>query len=145
MNRISLARVASFGLLVGVVWTLLSAAVLAVVGENFVAALPERSSSTRLFLLGANIVAGVWAVWLYASIRSHYGPGIKSAVITGVSWWTIQSLQSSKWVALGTAPISASLGPAFGTLPAMVLAVALGAWCYENYRSPSINRSNRAA
>ena len=134
MSRINWGRIVAFGLMVGAVWTLLSAAVLAFVGRGFVEALPERSNSVQIFLLGANAAAGIWAMWLYAAIRAQYGPGLKTAAIAGVGWWVIQSMQSSKWVALGAAPVQVSWAPAVGTLPAMLLAIALGAWFYENYR-----------
>lgn len=140
MSTVSWGRILAFGLLAGALWTLLSAAVLAFVGHDFVAALPTRTSGARLFLLGVNGAAGLWAMWLYASIRLQYGPGVKSAAIAGLGWWIIQTMQSSKWVALGSVPISVAWAPAMGTLPAMILSTALGAWCYENYRGTPVAR-----
>jgi hypothetical protein len=135
MSAVNWGRVLVFGLLMGVLWTLLSAAVLSLVGNEFVAALPTRTRGVQLFLLAANGAAGVWAMWLYASIRLQYGPGLKSAAIAGVGWWVIQTMQSSKWVALGSVPLSVAWAPAVGTLPAMIVTAAVGGWCYENYRS----------
>ena len=123
-----------FGLLSGVLWTLLSIALLAFVGDDFLAALPTRTRGVQPFLLGANAAAGVWMMWLYASIRLQYGPGFKSAGVAGRGWWIIQTLQSSKWVALGSVPLAAAWAPAVTTLPAMLLTTVAGAWCYENYR-----------
>lgn len=74
-------------------------------------------------------------MWLYASIRLQYGPGWKSAAIAGVGWWVIQTMQSSKWVALGSVPLSVAWAPAVATLPVMIVTAAVGGWCYENYRS----------
>jgi hypothetical protein len=134
-HRLRWGRILSFGVLAGVVWTLLSVAVLALVGTTFSAALPEQSSGVQLYLLGSNLAGGVWALWLYASFRAHYGPGRRSVAAAGIGWWVIQSIQSSKWVALGFVPTHTVWGPAIGTLPAMVIAVAAGAWCYEHYRA----------
>jgi hypothetical protein len=134
MSAFNWGRILLFGLLAGILWTLLSAAVLSFVGNDFVAALPTRTRGVELFLLAANEAAGVWAMWLYASIRLQYGPGLKSAAIAGVGWWMIQTMQSSKWVALSSVPLSVTWAPALGTLPAMIVTTAFGAWCYENYR-----------
>jgi len=134
MNAVRWGRIVVFGSLAGVAWTLLSAAVLALVGDDFVAALPSRTRGVERFLLAANGAAGVWAMWPYASIRGQYGPGLKSAAIAGLGWWFIQTMQSSKWVALGSVPIAVAWAPAAGTLPAMILTTALRAWCYEKYR-----------
>ena len=127
-------RILVFGVLAGIVWTLLSAVMLALIGNEFLAALPERSGRTQGFLLAANIAAGVWATWLYSSVRAQYGRGFKAVVIATCGWWVIQTLQSSKWAALEGMSMRAAWAPGLGTLPAMFLATALAAWCYENYQ-----------
>ena len=137
MNRPHWGRICVFGALAGVVWTLFSALVLVVAGQEFLATLPERSGRVEGFLLAANIAAGVWATWLYSCIRSQYGPGLKAVVIATFGWWAIQTLQSSKWAVLEAVPLRVAWGPGLGTLPAMFLATGFAAWCYENYRSAS--------
>ena len=101
------------------------------------------------FLLGSNVVAGIWAMWLYAAIRPRYGPAPKRAAVAGLAWWFIVSLQSGKWVAVGFAPPGAALGPLVATLPAIVAATMVGAWAYEADGSPRIEsdagRSRRAS
>jgi hypothetical protein len=143
MSALQWGRILVFGLLAGVLWTLLSTAVLSFLGNDFVAALPTRTHGVQLFLLGANEAAGVWAMWLYASIRLQYGPGLKSAAIAGVGWWIIQTMQSSKWVALSPVPLSMTWAPGLGTLPAMIVAITAGAWGYENYRGVGHLKGNR--
>ena len=137
MNRTQWSRILVFGVLAGLVWTLLSAVMLALIGGQFLNSLPERSSRTQFFLLAANLAAGVWATWLYSNVRVQHGWGLKAVTITTCGWWVIQSLQSSKWVALEGVPLNAAWGPALGTFPAMFLATAFAAWCYENYRRTS--------
>jgi hypothetical protein len=107
---------------------------LALIGTEFLAALPERSGRMQGFLLAANMAAGVWATWLYSSVRAQYGRGFKAVVIATCGWWVIQTLQSAKWAALEGVPIDAAWAPGIGTLPAMFLATAFAAWCYENYQ-----------
>lgn len=134
VNTIRWERVVAFGILAGIVWTLLSAAAIAIAGADFMAALPPRRARVGPFLLVANLIAGVWVVWLYAAIRTHYGSGLKTAAVAGTSWWILQSLQSSKWVALGVVPAHTIWGLGIATLPAMLLSAAFGAWCYENFQ-----------
>lgn len=136
MGRINWPRVLLCGLVTGGVWTLLSVVLLAVVGQDFMSALRRFGHDSPRggvpFTLIANLAAGIWAMWLYAAIRSRYGPGLKTAAVAGCAWWFIQSLQSAKWVTLVGVPSNVGLYPLAGaTLPAMVLAVVVGAWMYQ--------------
>ena len=73
-------------------------------------------------------------MWLYAAIRPRYGPGPKTALMAGLAWWVIVSLQSGKWVAAGFVPVKATLAPLATlvvTLRAILLAAPVGAWPYE--------------
>jgi hypothetical protein len=150
--RIQWPRVLLCGLIAGGVWTLLSIALLYLVGGDFLAALPDggpSGGSVHAFLLGSNIAAGIWAMWLYAAIRPRYGPAPKRAAVAGLAWWFIVSLQSGKWVASGFAPPGAALGPLAATLPAIIAATMVGAWAYEADGSAGIAsegaRSRRAS
>ncbi len=60
-----------------------------------------------------------------------YGKGLKSAVISGLAWWAIATLQSAKWVLLLGIRPSATLGLVVTTLLAIVVANVVAAWCYE--------------
>jgi hypothetical protein len=109
---------------------------LVLVGGAFLAALPGGRLQTageglHVFLFFADLAAGIWALWLYAATRLRYGPGLKTAVVAGLAWWVIVSLQSGKWVALVAVPTRAVLAPLAATLPAMIFAVMVGAWFYE--------------
>ena len=136
MGKINWTRVFLCGLLAGGVWTLLSVTLLVFVGGDFLAAaLNDRQSApsggVHLFLLFSNLAAGVWAMWLYTAIRPSYGPGPKTAVVAGLAWWVIVSVQSAKWVALLSVPPAAVLAPLAATLPAIIVATLAGAWFYE--------------
>lgn len=138
MAQISWGRVLLGGVVAGLVWTLLSMILLGIVGRDFMTALlqgrPAPRGGVQLFMFASNVAAGIWGTWLYAAIRAHYGPGFKTGAIAGLGWWVIVSMQSAKWVALGNVPIATAIAPGAVTLPAIILAAQVGAWCYENYR-----------
>ena len=129
-------RVFLCGLVAGGVWTLLSVTLLALVGGDFVDAVPGGrlnvpSGGLQAFLLLSNFAAGIWAMWLYAAIRPRYGPGPKTALVAGLAWWFIVSLQSGKWVALLSVHPKAVLTLLATTLPAIIVSAVVGAWPYE--------------
>jgi len=150
MGKINWTRVFLCGLVTGFVCTLLSSILLILVGEDFLTALragrPNAlSSGVHLFLFITNLAAGIWAVWLYAMLRPRSGPGPKTAVVAGLAWWVIVSLQSSKWVALGFVPASTVFGPLAATLPAIIAAALTGAWLYDRNPAKVLNEGSEAS
>lgn len=136
MGRINWWRVLLSGQVAGVVWTLLSAVVTVVVGSDFAAAVPGNrlaapSGGLVTFLFVVNLVEGTWSMWLYAAIRPRYGPGPKTALAAGFSWWVISSLIDATWGAFGFVPARALVGPMAASLPAIILATLAGAWLYK--------------
>ena len=134
MSKINWARVALCGLLAGVVWTLCASALVAFVGQDFLDAVTHgRTLSGRVqgFLFLSDLAAGVWAMWLYASIRPRWSSVPKPAIVTACAWWIITTMQSGKWIALlgldvaRAAPLAMNLG-------AMLAAVFAGAWAYRD-------------
>lgn len=127
-------RVLLCGLVAGGVWTLLSVILLAALGGEFLAALrrlgPASPSGGVPFTLLANFGAGIWAMWLYAAIRTRFGPGPWTALRAGCAWWFLQTLQSAKWLSLVDVRAGAGVLAA-ATLPAMIVAVLAGAWAYD--------------
>src|ERR1051325_1310008 len=137
MGKINWSRVLLCGLVAGIVWQLLSAVLLALVGRDFLDAVQSgRLYAPRggLFFFSVDLAMGIWAMWLYAAIRPRYGAGPKTAAVAGFAWWFIKSLQSAKWVALGFVPTKVVWFPLAATLLAIVVAELVGAWLYE--RSP---------
>lgn len=133
MGKNNWPRVFLCGLVVGGVWTLFSVTLLALVGEGFLTAVRNGrqnpsgpSAGLNLFLIFANLAAGLWAMWLYIAIRPRYGPGPKTAVWAGLAWWLIASMQSVKWVALLSVPSAVALIPLAATLPAIIVATLVG-------------------
>jgi len=134
MRDFSWTRILACGLLAGGGWTALSVALLALIGDGFLNAVREGRSvhgGSPLFLIVANLGAGIWAVWLYAALRPRYGAGRKSALAASLAWWLMSSMQSAKWVVLLEVTPSTVIGPFIATLPAIVIATLAGAWFYE--------------
>ena len=127
-------RILLCGLVVGVVWFLLSAVALALVGGDFFEAVQGgRLHAPRdgLYFFAIDLAMGIWAMWLYAAIRPRCASGPKAAVVAGFAWWFIKSLESAKWVGLGFVPLSVTPALLAATLPAPILAVFVGAWLYR--------------
>ena len=80
-----------------------------------------------------NLVAGMWTMWLYASVRPRYGPGPKSAAVAGAAAWLliallVVQLASVQLIAL---PLRALVVPLAVFLPLRVVASVVGAWQYK--------------
>jgi hypothetical protein len=78
------------------------------------------------------------AVWLYAALAPRYGARPTTAVIAGVAWWTMKTLQSAKWAGLGFVEFTKGLIPVGAmTLVSAVLASMAGAWLYNRVAVPT--------
>jgi hypothetical protein len=133
VSRINWARVVLCGLLAGGVWTVLAASVVTLVGQDFVEAMTHGraiSGSAQVFLFLSDLAAGIWAMWLYASIRPRYGPGAKTAIVSACAWWIIATMQSGKWIVLLALDVGRA-APLTLNLIAMVAATTAGAWAYS--------------
>ena len=96
MGRINLGRVVVGGLLAGVVLNVFEFVLNEpILGDQWTAAM---ESLNRLAPSGAgammgyvvwNFLLGIALVWFYAAVRPRFGPGPKTAVITGLAVWFI--------------------------------------------------------
>lgn len=94
MSRINAGRVLIGGLLVGLLLNIsemiLHRAVLApqwrLFREKTFGASETAGMVLALFLLG------IATVWVYAALRPRFGPGVKTAVVTGITVWVFVSL-----------------------------------------------------
>ena len=134
MHGMNWLRIGLCGILAGVVWFVLSALPLSLVAQDFVASVhgtgphPPKGGG---YFFAIDLAMGVWAVWLYAAISLRYGERSATAVIAGVAWWIIKSLQSAKWAGLGFVPDRVVVVPLATTLVAAVVATVVGAWLYS--------------
>lgn len=136
MGKMNWARVIVCGLLTGLVWTVLSAISTWFLGAAFNGAVGGNKvfapgAGLFGFLFSLNLLGGIWAMWLYAAIRSRYGPGAKTAVIVGFAWWFVSSLADWTWVSLGFVPVAAFLSLSAIAIPELIVAALVGAWLYK--------------
>ena len=135
MSNINWGRVFLCGILTGVAWYLLSLLVfLFVINGTAYAAAAEAAHRPNLFPALPFVLflaMGIWAMWLYASIRPRYGPGPKTALMTGVALWLIAVLEVSKLVVVGFFPPHLFLMPVATALPVVLLSTLVGAWTYR--------------
>ena len=136
MGKINWRRVVLCGIVSGIVWSVLSSLITAFLAKDFVAAVPggrlsQPPGSLVAVLFIVTLVMGIWAMWLYAAIRPRYGPGPKTAVITGFSWWIISSCIDATWGSFGFVAPSAVLPASAASLPALIIAALAGAWLYR--------------
>lgn len=85
--------------------------------------------STYLVL---TVLAGIFALWLYAAIRPRYGPGPKTAAVAGVALWVIGVLLPTLvWNLLIHLPTQLIVTDAGASLVAVVASTLAGAWLYK--------------
>ena len=133
-------RVVLCGCIAGVVWYLLSALFLSLFAQDLLTFVQRGGPYPRWggpMFFAIDLMMGIWAMWLYSAIIPRYGDGPGTAVIAGVAWWTIKSLQSAKWAGLGFVPQGVVLVPLATSFVAAVAALALGAWLYRRVRIPA--------
>lgn len=127
-------RITLCGFVAGVTWYLLSVTCLAIFATDFVASVQRTAphpAQGGAFFFAVDVLMGVWAVWLYSAIAPKYGARLTTMAVTGVAWWVLKTLQSSKWAGLGFVTLGADLfllGVA--TLGATLVASVVGAWLY---------------
>ena len=124
------------GLVVGLVWILLSGVVLLVLGRALLQEMPNFQS----FPPPGGVVAacavlpflvGLGAMWLYVAIRPRFGPGPGTALVAGLSGWLFWAVDIAHWVTYGFLPARLVLVPCLAALPALLLAVLAGAKLYK--------------
>ncbi len=149
MVRVGWSRVVFGGLAAGVVINVceyvLNGVVLAQRWADALRAL-NRPGQFNLLQLGAmnlwGFLMGIAAVWLYASIRDHYGPGLRTAVYAGLAVWAIgYGFGSIPSAVMQMFPVSlVAYGVVAGAVESVGGAV-LGAWIYR----PPVEASQQAA
>ncbi len=135
MSSINWSRVALGGLLWNVVYGALVAVEVPQLAHLWQEELGQAfapPSGTGIAVVGINLLLGFLAIWLYAAIRPHYGPGPRSACIAGVAAWyaglapllTFNAVAG--WFSLRFMAIDAALN-----LVEVILATLAGAWLYN--------------
>ena len=134
-------RIVLCGFVTGVVWFLVSVVFLSFLAPDFVTSAQQGAPYSDwggAFFFGVDVAMGIWAVWLYSAIAPRYGAKPTTAALVGVAWWTIKSLQSAKWAALGfVQPTGVLIGLALASLVAAVVASMVGAGLYDKVDRPA--------
>lgn len=134
MRKINWPRVFLCGLVAGLIWSLLSAAILTFLGGDLITAIPKLSAPTRALLLFSflvNLAMGTWAMWLYAAILPRYGPGPKTAAIAGFAWWLMYCLAKANWGPYALVRAKVLVAILAAALSAVIVAAIIGARYYE--------------
>jgi hypothetical protein len=137
--RINWTRVILGGLLAGLIINICDYIVNGLMlGSMWSAAMKALNKSPDMgigpiaaFWLGGFLI-GIYALWLYATVRPHFGPGPRTAVIAGIVVWIPASLLAM------IAPAAMHLfryrliaiGVVLG-LVELVLGTVAGAWLYK--------------
>jgi len=99
MSRINWARVFLGGLLAGVIINVFEFVVngvfLAAEWQAMMKSLGQTTFPTTsgavIFLIWG-FLSGICAIWLYAAVRPRFGPGMKTAVLTGFAFWVLTTV-----------------------------------------------------
>jgi hypothetical protein len=137
VEKINLGRVILGGLLAGLVLNVGEAILnTAVIAGPLEAALQARN----LPAIGGEAIAGfvvlafalgIALVWVYAAIRTRFGPGIPTAVVAGVMVWFLAYLYPNVvTVIMGVFPGDIIAIASVWGLVEIVLASIAGAWVY---------------
>jgi len=137
MGKINWERILLGGLLGGVIIIVIDIFVNGVLfGQEWRAALTALghvpSPSGLIILVIWAILAGICATWLYAAARPRFGPGPKTAVITGFAFWIFSyALPTIGLLSFHIFPPRLPLISAAGGLAEAILASLVGGWIYR--------------
>ncbi len=138
MGKINWARVLLGGLLAGVIINAAEFLVNGVVlGSEWEAVMKSfgraamAPSALVIFFIGG-FLAGISAIWLYAAARPRFGPGAKTATLTGFAFWIFSyALPGLANWALGVFPQRLIVIGTLAGLVEIILASVAGAWLYK--------------
>ena len=137
-SSINMGRVVAGGLLAGLVINISETILnLFVVAADMEAALKARNLPALGMspIVGFVVLAflfGIATVWLYAAVRPRLGPGVKTAVITGVVVWLLAYLYSGLGMMfMGFFPTGLMILTLVWGLVEVVVGSVAGAWVYK--------------
>ena len=137
MTKINWGRVFLGGLLAGAIINIFEIFWSGVVlGKQWQAAMsainhPLPSAAIWIFALEA-LGMGIAAVWLYAALRPRFGPGPRTAVLSGLGYWVIgYALPAVGIGQTGLFPVRLLAITHLGGLVEIIAASVAGAWLYK--------------
>ena len=132
MHSLNWPRIILCGLIAGVVFTLTTVLLMGAVGGGLFAAASaspaagDGAPGPSLGLYLVTVATGIWAMWLYAILLRWSPNKWKAAIVAGLAWWLIASLQSLKWILLLQIPTGAWL-PLTANIALYIAATLVGA------------------
>jgi len=138
MQKMNWNRVILGGLLAGLVINICEFLVDGLLlGDQWTAVLkafhrpPMGPVATASFVLWGFLV-GIYALWLYATLRPRMGPGPRTAAFTGIAVWIIGSLLTTiPAVGMHLFPYHLLGYDLVLTLVEIVAGTVIGAWLYQ--------------
>lgn len=137
MAKINLARVFLGGLLAGVILNIFEYVLNGVVFDaqwklyEKTVGHSMRPGAIPLFII-SSFVAGIGVVWLYAAARPRFGPGAKTAALTGIAYWFFAyAIPAGNHIAANLVPGRLSVIVTLILLVAVLIASVCGAWVYK--------------
>lgn len=99
---------------------------------------PEHRSSDLAYFVVFELGRGLIAVFLYAMMRSHWGPGPKTAALAGIVAWVAFSVTGpAQFIPLGFFSHALWLKAAAFQLVTSMLATIAGAALYKDAATPA--------
>ncbi len=136
--QINIKRVFRSGLVSGLIINVIGISMVPVVGNEMDAVLESRglpplSNLAMIYFSIISFINGFSLVWLYALVKEHLGPGIKTAVIVSLIFWFITYFISNvSLLAYGFMPVRLTIiGTAWG-LVELLLAGIIGSKLYTD-------------
>ena len=137
------------GLIINVIEFLVNGLLLGTMWADAMKALSRTAPTDLLPQIAFNVAGfalGILALWFYAHLRAIYGPGPRTAVITGIAVWIPGSLLAM----VGPAALHlfryrlVAIGVVVG-LVEIVLGTVAGAWLYKECEAPAASKSTATA
>lgn len=137
-SNINVGRVIAGGLLAGLVINISETVLnLVVVAADMEAALKARNlppleMSPIVGFVIFSFLLGIAMMWLYAAMRPRLGPGVKTAVITGVLVWLLAYVYPGLGMMfIGFLPMGLTVFTLVWGLAEVVAGAVAGAWVYK--------------
>jgi len=145
MGKINLGRVVLGGLLAGVVLNVLEFVLNGpVLGDQWAAAMlslnreMSMGAGTMIGYVLWNFLMGIALVWFYAAVRPRFGPGPKTAVLTGLAvWFVVWFLSFGGTLLAGMFPANLVVITVIWEIFEVPIATLAGAWLYQEGGGPA--------
>lgn len=139
MSKINLGRVVLGGLLAGVVLNVFEFVLNGpILGDQWTAAMESLNraaptdAGTMIGYAIWNFLLGIALVWFYAAMRPRFGPGPKTALLTGLAvWFVIWFLGFGGTLLSGMFPANLVVVTLIWEFFEVPIATLAGAWLYK--------------